>query len=211
MVVKGGGFGLIGDIIVGIVGAVIAGWLLPQTRHRDRRRHHRRHHRRLHRRGDPADHHQADQTITRRKGMRGTAGRDLTSPTWGGGSDKDRQPQPTAPQLSATADDQADRTDAGARLSDRSRRHLSARPFSDRPARPADRQRFRQCLGGRTARARRPCRRCLRLAAAQAPPKCAPSATISTAITAGTIRRRVLSLPRRWRRCRIWSRPSSGC
>ena len=30
MVVKGGGFGLIGDIIVGIVGSVIAGWLLPQ-------------------------------------------------------------------------------------------------------------------------------------------------------------------------------------
>jgi uncharacterized membrane protein YeaQ/YmgE (transglycosylase-associated protein family) len=30
MVVKGGGFGLIGDIIVGIVGALIAGWLLPQ-------------------------------------------------------------------------------------------------------------------------------------------------------------------------------------
>ncbi len=29
MVVKGGGFGLIGDIIVGIVGALIAGWLLP--------------------------------------------------------------------------------------------------------------------------------------------------------------------------------------
>ena len=29
MVVKGGGFGLIGDIVVGIVGAVIAGWLLP--------------------------------------------------------------------------------------------------------------------------------------------------------------------------------------
>ncbi len=30
MIVKGGGFGLIGDIIVGIVGAVIAGWLLPR-------------------------------------------------------------------------------------------------------------------------------------------------------------------------------------
>jgi uncharacterized membrane protein YeaQ/YmgE (transglycosylase-associated protein family) len=29
MVVKGGGFGLIGDIIVGIIGAIIAGWLLP--------------------------------------------------------------------------------------------------------------------------------------------------------------------------------------
>jgi uncharacterized membrane protein YeaQ/YmgE (transglycosylase-associated protein family) len=29
-VVKGGGFGLIGDIIVGIVGAFIAGFLLPR-------------------------------------------------------------------------------------------------------------------------------------------------------------------------------------
>jgi uncharacterized membrane protein YeaQ/YmgE (transglycosylase-associated protein family) len=29
MVVKGGGFGLIGDIVVGIIGGVIAGWLLP--------------------------------------------------------------------------------------------------------------------------------------------------------------------------------------
>jgi uncharacterized membrane protein YeaQ/YmgE (transglycosylase-associated protein family) len=30
MVVKGGGFGLVGDIVVGIVGAVIAGFLLPR-------------------------------------------------------------------------------------------------------------------------------------------------------------------------------------
>ena len=30
MVVKGGGFGLIGDIIVGIIGGLIAGWLLPR-------------------------------------------------------------------------------------------------------------------------------------------------------------------------------------
>jgi uncharacterized membrane protein YeaQ/YmgE (transglycosylase-associated protein family) len=30
MVVEGGGYGLIGDIIVGIVGGLIAGWLLPQ-------------------------------------------------------------------------------------------------------------------------------------------------------------------------------------
>ncbi|MBO0741143.1 MAG: GlsB/YeaQ/YmgE family stress response membrane protein [Hyphomicrobiaceae bacterium] len=29
-IVKGGGFGLVGDIIVGIIGAVIAGWLLPR-------------------------------------------------------------------------------------------------------------------------------------------------------------------------------------
>jgi uncharacterized membrane protein YeaQ/YmgE (transglycosylase-associated protein family) len=29
-VVRGGGFGLIGDIIVGIVGSLIAGWLFPR-------------------------------------------------------------------------------------------------------------------------------------------------------------------------------------
>jgi uncharacterized membrane protein YeaQ/YmgE (transglycosylase-associated protein family) len=28
-IVSGGGFGLIGDIVVGIIGAVIAGWLFP--------------------------------------------------------------------------------------------------------------------------------------------------------------------------------------
>ncbi|MFN0218782.1 MAG: GlsB/YeaQ/YmgE family stress response membrane protein [Hyphomicrobium sp.] len=28
-IMKGGGFGLVGDIIVGIVGAFAAGWLLP--------------------------------------------------------------------------------------------------------------------------------------------------------------------------------------
>lgn len=30
LIVKGGGFGLIGDIIVGIIGAFVAGWLLPK-------------------------------------------------------------------------------------------------------------------------------------------------------------------------------------
>ena len=34
LIVKGYGFGLIGNIVVGIIGAVIAGWLLPKTRHR---------------------------------------------------------------------------------------------------------------------------------------------------------------------------------
>ena len=29
-VVKGGGFGLFGDIVVGIIGAFVGGWLLPQ-------------------------------------------------------------------------------------------------------------------------------------------------------------------------------------
>ena len=31
VIVKGMGFGLIGNIIVGIVGALIAGWLLPKV------------------------------------------------------------------------------------------------------------------------------------------------------------------------------------
>jgi uncharacterized membrane protein YeaQ/YmgE (transglycosylase-associated protein family) len=30
MIVKGGGFGLIGDIVVGVIGAFIAGWLFPK-------------------------------------------------------------------------------------------------------------------------------------------------------------------------------------
>lgn len=29
LIVKGSGFGLIGDIVIGIVGGLIAGWLLP--------------------------------------------------------------------------------------------------------------------------------------------------------------------------------------
>jgi uncharacterized membrane protein YeaQ/YmgE (transglycosylase-associated protein family) len=29
IIVKGGGFGLFGDIVVGIVGAFVGGWLLP--------------------------------------------------------------------------------------------------------------------------------------------------------------------------------------
>jgi uncharacterized membrane protein YeaQ/YmgE (transglycosylase-associated protein family) len=30
LVVKGGGFGLLGNIVIGIIGAVVAGWLLPR-------------------------------------------------------------------------------------------------------------------------------------------------------------------------------------
>jgi uncharacterized membrane protein YeaQ/YmgE (transglycosylase-associated protein family) len=29
-IMRGGGFGLVGDIVVGIVGAVVGGWLLPR-------------------------------------------------------------------------------------------------------------------------------------------------------------------------------------
>ncbi len=30
LIVRGGGYGLIGDIIVGVIGAFIAGWLFPR-------------------------------------------------------------------------------------------------------------------------------------------------------------------------------------
>ena len=30
-IMKGGGFGLVGDIVVGIIGSVLAGWLLPRV------------------------------------------------------------------------------------------------------------------------------------------------------------------------------------
>ena len=30
LIVSGGGFGLVGDIVVGIIGAVVGGWLLPR-------------------------------------------------------------------------------------------------------------------------------------------------------------------------------------
>ncbi|MFO1185773.1 MAG: GlsB/YeaQ/YmgE family stress response membrane protein [Bauldia sp.] len=30
-VIRGGGFGLIGDLIVGVVGALLGGWLLPRV------------------------------------------------------------------------------------------------------------------------------------------------------------------------------------
>ena len=33
LLVKGYGFGLLGNIVVGIVGAFIAGWLFPSARH----------------------------------------------------------------------------------------------------------------------------------------------------------------------------------
>lgn len=29
-IMKGGGFGLVGDIVIGIVGAIVGGWLLPR-------------------------------------------------------------------------------------------------------------------------------------------------------------------------------------
>ena len=43
-IVKGGGFGLVGDIVVGIIGAVVGGWLLPRLGIYHRRRIHRRDH-----------------------------------------------------------------------------------------------------------------------------------------------------------------------
>ena len=53
LIVKGYGFGLIGNIVVGIVGAFIAGWLLPRLGIVDRRRHHCLDHQCSDRRGHP--------------------------------------------------------------------------------------------------------------------------------------------------------------
>ncbi len=30
VITKGGGFGLVGNIVIGVIGAFVAGWLLPQ-------------------------------------------------------------------------------------------------------------------------------------------------------------------------------------
>ena len=54
LIVKGFGFGLIGNIVVGIVGAFIAGFLLPRLGIAHRRRHHRGDHQRGDRRRDSA-------------------------------------------------------------------------------------------------------------------------------------------------------------
>ena len=61
LLVKGYGFGLLGNIVVGIVGAFIAGWLLPDARDFARQRHRGRDHPCRHRRGHPAGADPADQ------------------------------------------------------------------------------------------------------------------------------------------------------
>ena len=50
---KGGGYGLVGDIIVGIIGAFIGGFVLTRARHRRLGWPHRLDRRRLHRRRHP--------------------------------------------------------------------------------------------------------------------------------------------------------------
>ena len=64
LIVRGAGFGLIGNIVIGIIGALLASWLLPQLGVQPRRRlgsgHHQRHHRRRNYPGHPV----ADQTLT---------------------------------------------------------------------------------------------------------------------------------------------------
>ena len=50
-VMEGGGFGLIGDLLVGLIGAFVGDWLLPRLGNPSRRRHCRIDCERLHRRG----------------------------------------------------------------------------------------------------------------------------------------------------------------
>jgi len=58
LLVQGTGFGLLGDIVVGILGALITTWLFPVLGIAlgDRRRRARHNHPRLHRQGDQAAH-----------------------------------------------------------------------------------------------------------------------------------------------------------
>ena len=59
LIVQGTGFGLIADICIGIVGALIGSWLFPQIGHPYRRGHGRRHYRGDGRRGAAAPDPQA--------------------------------------------------------------------------------------------------------------------------------------------------------
>lgn len=67
LIVKGYGYGLLGNIVIGIIGAFIAGFLLPR-RPVPGRRHSGRDHCRHHRRGDPAGADPRDQARLNEKG-----------------------------------------------------------------------------------------------------------------------------------------------
>ena len=62
LIVRGAGFGLIGNIVIGIIGALVASWLLPQLGVSLGRQCLPRYRQRHHRRGDRAGHPLAGQT-----------------------------------------------------------------------------------------------------------------------------------------------------
>ena len=62
LIVRGAGFGLIGNIVIGIIGALVASWLLPQLRRQPRRQLGARYRQRHHRRGHRSRHPLAGQT-----------------------------------------------------------------------------------------------------------------------------------------------------
>ena len=62
LIVRGAGFGLIGNIVIGIIGALVASWLLPQLRRQPRRQHGARYRQCHHRRGHRSRHPLAGQT-----------------------------------------------------------------------------------------------------------------------------------------------------
>ena len=64
LIVRGAGFGLIGNIVIGIIGALLASWLLPQLGVSLGGGLGPRYHQRHHRRGDHPGHPVADQTLT---------------------------------------------------------------------------------------------------------------------------------------------------
>jgi len=62
LIVRGAGFGLIGNIVIGIIGAFVASWILPAAGRQPRRQRVSRHHQCYHRRGDRSRHPLAGQT-----------------------------------------------------------------------------------------------------------------------------------------------------
>ncbi len=59
LIVRGNGLGLVGDLVVGVLGAFIGSWLLPQLHIGTGQRHRRGHRQRHDRGGDPFAHHSA--------------------------------------------------------------------------------------------------------------------------------------------------------
>ena len=62
LIVRGAGFGLIGNIVIGIIGALVASWLLPQLGVSLGGSAYPRHRQRHHRRGDHPGHPVVHQT-----------------------------------------------------------------------------------------------------------------------------------------------------
>ncbi len=85
-VMRGGGYGVLMDIVLGILGGVVGGWLFGAARHLAGRRPDRRDLRVIRRRRDPRrDHPHAEESLTRRKSSTTELtekSTEVTEPSW---------------------------------------------------------------------------------------------------------------------------------